>query len=229
MAHNSHVPKFGNWDRDDEYTAYFETARREKDLNSLTMVNPNDPEQNPEASNFVTGSTVSAGGSDGSISRNSNNSLGRSTRRRSLSHQRGRDSYGSFKQESVSSRSNYPDHAVLQRRENKRSVSRGGNVGPAGSFSSSSYHRRGSGSHASRDSEDQEAATIPKFGDWDEKDPKSGDSFTVIFRKLKQERQTESDQLPHAPSRLAHFSNAPNQHQRPTAKTRGPKYCCFFN
>ncbi|XP_028797930.1 NOI-like protein [Neltuma alba] len=144
MAHRSHVPKFGNWDADDEqYTAYFETARREKDLNSLTMVNPNDPEQNPKAFNFLTGATATTGGSDGSLSRNSNSSLGRSSRRRNPPHQRSRESYGSFTPESVSSRSNHSDHPVLQRRENKRSISKGGSVGRTGSFSSSSHHRRG--------------------------------------------------------------------------------------
>lgn len=44
----SHIPKFGSWDADNvPYTAYFENAR--KDKGSGVMINPNDPEQNPEA------------------------------------------------------------------------------------------------------------------------------------------------------------------------------------
>ncbi|KAJ6885517.1 hypothetical protein NC651_026222 [Populus alba x Populus x berolinensis] len=42
-----HVPKFGGWDNDNvPYTASFDTARREK---SGRRMNPNDPEENPEA------------------------------------------------------------------------------------------------------------------------------------------------------------------------------------
>ena len=69
----------------------------------------------------------------------------------------------------------------------------------------------------------QKVAAMPKFGEWDEKDPKSGESFTVIFSQLKQEKITETDEVPHVPSKLADFSNVPNHHNRPTAKTRGPK------
>lgn len=48
MQQRSHVPKFGNWDGDNvPYTAYFENARKEK-AGGIT-INPNDPEQNPEA------------------------------------------------------------------------------------------------------------------------------------------------------------------------------------
>ncbi|KAH7569415.1 hypothetical protein JRO89_XS06G0157600 [Xanthoceras sorbifolium] len=32
-------------------------------------------------------------------------------------------------------------------------------------------------------------ASVPKFGDWDEMDPASGEGFTVIFDKLKEEKQ----------------------------------------
>lgn len=44
----SHIPKFGSWDADNvPYTAYFENAR--KDKGTGVMINPNDPEQNPDA------------------------------------------------------------------------------------------------------------------------------------------------------------------------------------
>lgn len=48
LQQRSHVPKFGNWDGDNvPYTAYFENARKEKTVG--IRINPNDPEQNPEA------------------------------------------------------------------------------------------------------------------------------------------------------------------------------------
>lgn len=51
-----HVPKFGNWDGDDNvpYTAYFDSARKDK-AGGVMMINPNDPEQNPEAFMFEGG------------------------------------------------------------------------------------------------------------------------------------------------------------------------------
>lgn len=50
MQQRSHVPKFGNWEGDNvPYTAYFENARKEK-IGGV-RINPNDPEQNPEAFN----------------------------------------------------------------------------------------------------------------------------------------------------------------------------------
>lgn len=52
MQHRSQVPKFGNWDGDNvPYTAYFENARKEK-AGGAAIMNPNDPEENPEAFMF---------------------------------------------------------------------------------------------------------------------------------------------------------------------------------
>lgn len=48
MHQGSHVPKFGNWDGENvPYTACFETARKAN--KGGKMMNPNDPEENPEA------------------------------------------------------------------------------------------------------------------------------------------------------------------------------------
>ncbi|KZV51232.1 hypothetical protein F511_05889 [Dorcoceras hygrometricum] len=51
--HPQHVPKFGNWDGNDvPYTACFENARKEK--NDGVRINPNDPQENPEAFDMLT-------------------------------------------------------------------------------------------------------------------------------------------------------------------------------
>lgn len=44
----SHVPQFGNWESGDNvpYTVYFDKAR--KDRGGGKMINPNDPEENPD-------------------------------------------------------------------------------------------------------------------------------------------------------------------------------------
>lgn len=63
LQQKSHVPKFGNWDGDNvPYTAYFENARKEK-IGGVRM-NPNDPEENPDAFLF---SGIMNGISDTSI------------------------------------------------------------------------------------------------------------------------------------------------------------------
>lgn len=49
LLQGSHVPKFGNWDGENvPYTAYFENARKSNSKGGK-MINPNDPEENPEA------------------------------------------------------------------------------------------------------------------------------------------------------------------------------------
>ncbi|XP_065873512.1 RPM1-interacting protein 4 [Euphorbia lathyris] len=47
MTQRSSVPKFGNWDGEENvpYTAYFEKARKGR---GGKMINPNDPEENPD-------------------------------------------------------------------------------------------------------------------------------------------------------------------------------------
>ncbi|PWA41175.1 RIN4, pathogenic type III effector avirulence factor Avr cleavage site [Artemisia annua] len=39
-------------------------------------------------------------------------------------------------------------------------------------------------------SEKENGAPLPKFGDWDVNDPTSGDDFTVIFDKARDEKKT---------------------------------------
>ena len=141
---NSHVPKFGNWDNDNvPYTAYFESARRER---GGIMINPNDPMENPEAFNMC-GHHVDVGEvkashthshSEGSSERRSHHEavVGNHTRRHV--HHRSRGSQCSA--ESGSERS-HSDH--------KRSMSKARSV--TGSFSSSTHHRHRSGSHSFND------------------------------------------------------------------------------
>eukprot|EP00262_Sarcandra_glabra_P009911 TRINITY_DN24745_c0_g1_i1.p1 TRINITY_DN24745_c0_g1~~TRINITY_DN24745_c0_g1_i1.p1 ORF type:complete len:268 (+),score=46.04 TRINITY_DN24745_c0_g1_i1:101-904(+) len=50
MAQRSHVPKFGNWESEENvpYTAFFDKARKGKSEGGKP-INPNDPEENPDA------------------------------------------------------------------------------------------------------------------------------------------------------------------------------------
>ncbi|XP_019259819.1 PREDICTED: RPM1-interacting protein 4-like [Nicotiana attenuata] len=154
MAQGSHVPKFGNWDGDNvPYTAYFENARKGK---GGKMINPNDPEENPEAFAY-----------------------------------RG-----------------YEDASI--------------NVSPAKTplIETPQYnygHRR----NPSDDLSNYSSASVPKFGAWDEKDPKSGEGFTVIFNKVKEEKQIAAAKFPIVQPQ----PNMPSSHKR---NTKSKMFCCLF-
>ena len=38
-------------------------------------------------------------------------------------------------------------------------------------------------------------SAVPKFGDWDEKDPSTGEGFTDIFEKVREEKQSGTDNV----------------------------------
>ncbi|EYU27755.1 hypothetical protein MIMGU_mgv1a017691mg, partial [Erythranthe guttata] len=40
------------------------------------------------------------------------------------------------------------------------------------------------------------SVSVPKFGEWDEKDPRSAEGFTVIFNKVKEEKQIAASKFP---------------------------------
>lgn len=64
-------------------------------------------------------------------------------------------------------------------------------------------------------------ATVPRFGDWDEKNPQSADNYTHIFKKVREERHTPSN-LPAGNN----FESSPHmmQRQNPRGNRKG---CCF--
>ncbi|KAL7088631.1 hypothetical protein ACP275_13G139500 [Erythranthe tilingii] len=43
------------------------------------------------------------------------------------------------------------------------------------------------------------SVSVPKFGEWDEKDPRSAEGFTVIFNKVKEEKQIAASKFPPVP------------------------------
>ncbi|XP_020270146.1 RPM1-interacting protein 4-like [Asparagus officinalis] len=67
--------------------------------------------------------------------------------------------------------------------------------------------------------------SVPKFGVWDEKGPKSGDGFTVIFNKVKQEKQNAASKLPRVPiDPTIHPSKRKN---RANPASRSKILCCI--
>jgi len=54
------------------------------------------------------------------------------------------------------------------------------------------------------------APAIPKFGTWDVTNPNSGEGYTAIFTKIKEERQIKSTNITNTPP--LHKSNIENQY-----------------
>ncbi|KAJ1428698.1 RIN4, pathogenic type III effector avirulence factor Avr cleavage site [Sesbania bispinosa] len=205
MAHfqqHSHVPKFGNWDTDNvPYTAYFENARREK---AGFMMNPNDPMENPEAFNMCMRVGENVDADEVKASHTYPHKKG------SHLHHRSR---GSFTSEFASQR-NHVDHSVINSQsDQKRSMSKGAST--ISNFSSSSHNRHRSGSHSLNDHQNHQP--IPKFGSWDAKDPRSGEGYTAIFSKIKEERQIASSHISTMSTQpLNNCSNNKNQYTGPS-------------
>lgn len=63
--------------------------------------------------------------------------------------------------------------------------------------------------------------SIPKFGAWNEADPRSGGGFTAIFEKVKQEKQIASTNFPTTtvPQQACNYMNGTDQTKRRTSST----------
>ncbi|XVF75254.1 hypothetical protein PTKIN_Ptkin13bG0172900 [Pterospermum kingtungense] len=233
----THVPKFGDWDNDNlPYTTYFENARKEK---AGTRMNPNDPEENPEAFMYMKGglesNCVSQPVLEVPLAVDSNNSISVDAQSRqkgpnrngsyddhkksgrSRSHNRNR----SMALESASEKSN-SDHPFMHRRAN--SSQKNARAARRSSFSSSisTQSTRGSGRYQLDGNNHHRTASIPKFGEWDETDPKSGEGYSAIFNKVKEEKQATS-----APPQPCNYSEYHGS-KSPTPSFCSKIFCCFF-
>ncbi|KAJ7967758.1 putative RPM1 interacting protein 4 [Quillaja saponaria] len=218
----SHVPKFGAWDSDNiPYTTYFENARKEK---TRVKMNPNDPEENPLAFMMsMNGAGASAGGDHGHEIHtghvhadnktthpiNSHEPKNRDGRRHH--HARPPSNQRSTTSESGSEKSN-SDFSLLPPSQHRAKSYEKKNMTSEGSMSSSSTNSFSSstkGGHAKQkktgshphtvNNHHRTLSVLPKFGDWDEKDSRSGEGFTVIFDRVKQEKANAAASLPIPP------------------------------
>ncbi|XP_031279119.1 RPM1-interacting protein 4-like isoform X3 [Pistacia vera] len=228
MAKHSHVPKFGNWEKDNiPYTTYFENARKEK---AGMRMNPNDPEENPEAFMYGRGDLEGDGDSrpvqtpvyvdsDKYISVEKHNISGHNPqgRQKSVRSESGNDK----------SHSDYshpqPGHRPLKS-DRKKGPGEGSN-----SFSPpvQGHTRQRSGSYPSDETRHHRTASVPKFGAWDETDPKSGEGFTVIFNKVKEEKQKASTTFPTVPSQAG--SHSDGQRNTAASPSKSKICCCLFS
>jgi RPM1-interacting protein 4 len=75
------------------------------------------------------------------------------------------------------------------------------------------------------DDQHHRVASVPKFGAWDESDPKSGEGFTVIFNKVKEEKQIAATRFASTPTQASYDSNA-HGHGRSSSRSKVRIYKC---
>lgn len=209
MAQQSHVPKFGDWDSENvPYTAFFENARKDRGV----KMNPNDPEENPEAFMYLERKRVDSERKERlrSLDMNPNDpeqnpeaflGLGRCVNQHSIgvdqknasNQQQRRETHRSSNSGSTSEKSNsYSENSTMQPNHRRaRSDQKRSSRESVGSVRTGNSH-----SDESVNMQPHRAASIPAFGDWDETDPKSGEGYTVIFNKVKEEKQIGAANLP---------------------------------
>ncbi|KAI3765299.1 hypothetical protein L2E82_15329 [Cichorium intybus] len=208
----SHIPKFGSWDADNvPYTAYFDNAR--KDKGTGVMINPNDPEENPEA-------FMAYGGDNDDVSNDSIVITDKNTR--SGGTKSTTSSQVSSDKGSISNFSNKQQSYKSDRKKSSDARERTSNFSPPSPLPAPNRPRYGY--NPADDIPSHRSASVPMFGAWDEKDPTSGDGFTVIFQKVKEEKHIAATKFPPIPQQ-----NNPNTFKPPkNDSTRVKKWCCLF-
>ncbi|XAR62549.1 hypothetical protein NMG60_11017346 [Bertholletia excelsa] len=110
--------------------------------------------------------------------------------------------------------------------------------GKVGAVSSPSWERKGSAeghglppstpgrsrlrSITRGDDTPDHSPAVPKFGDWDETDPASAESYTQIFNKVREEKQSGAGKVPDMATQTPSYNG---QNQYGSIKSRG---CCCF-
>lgn len=222
---NAHVPKFGNWDNEGNvpYTLYFENARKGKGAGGK-MINPNDPEENPEAFSSVA-----------APSPNRSEAAGRSPSPappppppHPRHERRPSDAPPPLSPNPYAAS---PYHA---RRGGARAAGGGYSVeqspvhphssesGGYGLVASSVDRSRARGGPRGNETPTRGSA-VPKFGDWDS-NPASADGYTHIFNKVREEKQTTQAGKPAALGKDAARGNGAKQHDDGYVSS---KFSCF--
>ncbi|KAK7271862.1 hypothetical protein RJT34_28106 [Clitoria ternatea] len=245
----SHVPKFGNWESEQDvpYTAYFDKARKVRP--GSKMINPNDPEEVLVSSADVPPSKPRVHSEDPNVkgSERSTHELQKNredgdpkhfvdspARHDNAGNRSGSDStyrYGSHGVGSADNRrrpsrqSTGSEHSI-ERSPLHRQAKAPGRDSPSWEGKSSYDSSHGTPGRSRLrplnrgDETPEKGASVPKFGEWDENNPASADGYTHIFDKVREEKQVGA----------AHVSGTPNGRQyvvRNQATDDKAQSCCF--
>ncbi|KAH6777261.1 hypothetical protein C2S51_008573 [Perilla frutescens var. frutescens] len=188
---HSHVPKFGNWDGDNVPYTAYFENAR-KEKGGGIRFNPNDPQQNPEAFNTINGNAVSPSTPDNEVPLPI-------PPPRFGNHQ---------KQRTLSSESTSNEKSPVSYHHRNKSTTDTPNPNPPINYNAA-------------DDFSYRSVSVPKFGQWDENDPKSGDGFTVIFNKVKEEKQIAAAKFPSVPIKTTNNYQANASQEKETRKSDG--------
>ncbi|CAL9023219.1 unnamed protein product [Prunus brigantina] len=244
MTQRSHVPKFGNWEGEENvpYTAYFDKARKGRTGPGGKMINPNDPQQSQDMLSDISSSASSPpkvraeperpvherrrSREDNDLRQFANSpahreNLGRRTSGEAANQpNRGRGVSSGETHRKPARPSSGSEYSV-ERSPLHRNARVSGRDSPSweGKASYDSSHGTpGRTRLKPRDESPEKGAAVPKFGEWDENDPASADGFTHIFNKVREEK---AGKVPGTPSQSS-YPDARKQAANDTAKS-----CCF--
>ncbi|KAK8506048.1 hypothetical protein V6N13_002703 [Hibiscus sabdariffa] len=233
MAQRSRVPKFGTWESEGivPYTAYFDKAREGR--NAGKIVNPNDPQESPELHQEHVAPTRAPPASrpkpesDEPVGRNENGNRRASGDSTPSRYGRGVNSGEATKRSTRASigSENSIDKSPLHHQA--WGTGRSSMVSPAweGKTSYDSSHGtpgRSKMRPSARGNESPDkGAAVPKFGDWDEKNPSTADGYTHIFNLVREERNNGGNATP---GERSPYNNTPRNRKPTNGHAKG---CCF--
>ncbi|KAD4584363.1 hypothetical protein E3N88_21964 [Mikania micrantha] len=212
------VPKFGNWENEGNalYTTYFNEARKGKAGGK--MINPNDPQENPEMFADKTQPPPAPKAQphtqpddhvhkrpvppihEHQVSREEehpapNDNL---SRKNPAAHQRGGQgpaATGRQVKHSAGSDQSFERSPLHPHYQAKVTGKGGGSPAWEGKNSYDSSHGTPGRSRLKPtrgDDSPDNGAAVPRFGEWDENNPSAGENYTYIFNKVREERVTGS-------------------------------------
>ncbi|CAN4101319.1 unnamed protein product [Withania somnifera] len=214
MSCRPNVPKFGNWDNEENtpYTVVFENARKTR---GGKMINPNDPQENPDMfpnvappSRPKTPTEEPTNREDGDFRANSpaqrnggrgSNSARPATHSGGSDHSIARSPLHPYFQAKISGRV-----AASPVSEGKKSYD-SSHATPGRSFESA---HATPGRHQMKHKSPDRGAVVPKFGGWDDNDPQAAENYTEVFNK---------------PGSVGRTSYSTQRHQQ----NEKQKSCCF--
>lgn len=240
------VPKFGNWESDDNtpYTACFDNARKTR---GGKLINPNDPQENPDMfPNFAPPSrpktqTEEPMGMEAArqtnkrrVSREDGDFRANSPARNDpITHQRngGRGSNsGRPARQSAGS-----DHSIAKSPLHPYSQAKiSGRVAASPVWEGKNSHdsSRGTpgrsfesahatpGRHQMKHESPDRGAVVPKFGGWDDNDPQAAENYTEVFNNVRKGRHVDSGNMPGAVGKTSYSTQRHQQSEK-------QKSCCF--
>ncbi|XP_022016582.1 RPM1-interacting protein 4 isoform X1 [Helianthus annuus] len=205
LAQRSQVPKFGDWENQDDvpYTVYFEKAKKGRKSKMTPQIsdpslNNNQSFQAPEEAHISYDESIQSEPEKPKVQDSSRTKHETRVSREEVDLRKSSDS------SSQPRRVSRPSAGSVQSFDNSpmhpRHHARGGNKASVSSESSygagSSTPGRRLGPVTRGDENVDDGPAIPKFGDWDDNDPASAEGYTEVFNKARHDKHAGGGKSP---------------------------------